>query len=120
MRTAVALRRESFAQCTQWSVASIAKRVTTRRYGGSTGGKTFVCVVRLLTMVRHRNDEGELVLFQARKRYGEWYVFEGKRLYKDWARALVHGWVRVSATGVSMLPATGVFEDDDGKQGFDL
>jgi hypothetical protein len=81
------------------------------------GRKDVRSVVRLLTMVRHRTDAGELYFFQARKQYGEWYVFEGKRLYKDWARTLVHGWVRVSSAGVSMLPATGVFEDDDGKQG---
>ena len=79
-------------------------------------GRTQVrSVVRLLTMVRHRSADSELYFFQAQKQYGEWYVFEGKRMYKDWARTLVHGWVRVSPAGLSVLSASGDFDDEDGK-----
>jgi hypothetical protein len=72
-------------------------------------------VVRLMTMTRHRADDGEWYFFQARKQYGEWYVFEGKRMYKDWARLLVHGWVRSSSDGLSVHGLTGRFVDDDWK-----
>ncbi len=72
-------------------------------------------VVRLMSMTRHRTDDGEWYFFQARKQYGEWYVFEGKRMYKDWARLLVHGWIRSSSDGLSVDGLDGRFVDDDWK-----
>jgi hypothetical protein len=83
-----------------------------RRFDGRTQVRS---VIRLLTMVRHRSGDSELYFFQARKQYGEWYVFEGKRMYKDWARTVVQGWVRVSPAGLSVLSASGAFDDEDGK-----
>jgi hypothetical protein len=79
------------------------------------GRKEVRSVVRLMTMTRHRSDDGEWYFFQARKQYGEWYVFEGKRMYRDWARLLVHGWVRSSSAGLSVHGLAGGFVDDDWK-----
>jgi hypothetical protein len=71
----------------------------------------------LISMVRLRTDDDEWYFFQAQKQSGEWYVFEGQRMYRNWARVLVHGWVRVSIAGMSTFPEKGSFDDDVSKMG---
>lgn len=85
-----------------------------RRFDGRNNVRA---VVQLLAMVRYRVDGGDLYFFQARKEHRERYVFEGEQLDKEWARTLVHGWLRVLPASVDLLSVSGEFEGDDGKTG---
>ena len=94
---------------------------STRRSGGSTAGRTSICVVRLLTMVRHRNDEGELALLSGAR------AITANGMSSKANGSTRTGRVRWFTAGcesrpaaVSVLPATGVLEDDDGKRELDI